>query len=368
MEIRYLDEFRDSSLVGGIVSRIKGFPLSKPARIMEVCGTHTMAISRGGIRTLLGKEVELISGPGCPVCVTPDGYIDGAIRLGEKTDAIITTFGDMIKVPGKRGSLEEEKAAGLDLRVVYSPLDALKIAEESAGREVVFLGVGFETTAPPIAGALITAREKGIRNFSVLPSLRTIPEAMEALMVDDDVSIDAFLCPAHVSTIIGANAYTTISSRFEIPCVVAGFEYLDILLGIYYILEQIVRGEGKVENEYSRVAQMEGNRKALDVIYTLFEPCDISWRGIGVIPSSGLKIQEGYQDLDAGKKFGISLEVEESEGPCRCGDILKGKILPLECPLFQNRCTPYDPVGPCMVSSEGTCAAYYKYGGCLEEA
>jgi len=362
VKIRYLDEFRDPRLAAGILSRIREIS-SPPVRVMEVCGTHTMAISRGGIRSLLEGTVELISGPGCPVCVTPDGYIDAAIQIGRTGDPIVTTFGDMIKVPGRKSSLEKEKAAGLDLRIVYSPLDALAIAEETPDREVVFLGVGFETTAPSVAGSLLTAREREVNNFSILSSLKTVPEAMEALMVDEEVSIGAFLCPAHVSTIIGADAYLPLAQKYRVPCVVAGFEYLDILLGIYMILTQGKGKEGKVENEYRRVANDRGNPKALQVIYSVFEKCDISWRGIGVIPDSGLRIRESLSSFDALKKFNITIDEEERKTACCCGDVLKGKIVPTECPLFRTACTPHTPVGPCMVSSEGTCAAYYKYGG-----
>ncbi|MHC4487794.1 MAG: hydrogenase formation protein HypD [Planctomycetota bacterium] len=363
MDLKYLDEFRDPSFVKPLLKKIEEVSRVDPIRIMEVCGTHTMAISRGGIRSLLSGMVTLISGPGCPVCVTPDGFIDAAIKLGMNEKVMIATFGDMIKVPGKKSSLEKEKADGLDLRIVYSPIDALKIAEQYPGKEVVFLGVGFETTAPSVGGAIIMAEEMGISNFSILSSMRTVPEAMEALVLDPEVMIEGFLCPAHVSTIIGADAYLPIVERHGIPCVVAGFEYLDIFLGINMLMSQIKEGKAKVENEYKRVARSGGNLKAQEVIEKVFERVDALWRGIGVIPSSGLTIKKEYEQFDAEKRFGVRLSWELEETACRCGDVLKGKIIPPECPLFGESCTPSVPFGPCMVSSEGACAAYYKYGG-----
>jgi hydrogenase expression/formation protein HypD len=329
---------------------------------MEVCGTHTMAIARNGIRSLLAGHVALISGPGCPVCVTPDGYIDAAVALGKRGDVILATFGDMVKVPGSSTTLEKERGRGADVRVVYSPLDAVEIAARSPGREVVFLGVGFETTAPAIAGAIDAAARKGIGNFSVLASVRTIPEAMAALAGDPSVRIEGFLCPAHVSAIIGADAYRPLAAAYGIPCVVAGFEPLDILLGIAMLLAQVRKGIATVENEYTRVATAGGNRKALALLARVFAKDDASWRGIGVIPASGLRIADSFASYDAGKKFGIAVADSGKPGPCRCGDVLKGTIAPPECPLFGGACTPDEPVGPCMVSTEGTCAAYLKYG------
>lgn len=363
MALKYLDEFRAPGFVQPLIKKIEGVSREEPVRIMEVCGTHTMAISRGGIRPLLSGMVTLISGPGCPVCVTPDGFIDAAIDLGMDENVILTTFGDMVKVPGKRSSLEMEKAKGLDIRVVYSALDALKIAEENPEREVVFLGVGFETTAPSVGGAILMAEKTGISNFSILSSMRTVPEAMEALVLDPEVMVEGFLCPAHVSTIIGSDAYLPIVERYGIPCVVAGFEYLDIFLGIYMLMRQLKDGSAKVENEYKRVARPEGNRRARSVIEKVFTKCDALWRGIGVIPSSGLSIKEEYGRFDAEKRFAINILWEQVETACLCGDVLKGKILPPDCPLFGDGCTPSFPYGPCMVSSEGACSAYFKYGG-----
>lgn len=362
MPLRYLDEFRDPAAARALAARIATARDGPPARLMEVCGTHTMAIARNGIRQLLSGRVTLVSGPGCPVCVTPAGYLDAAIALGSEPSVVLATFGDMLRVPGTRTSLEQERGRGQDVRIVYSPLDAVALAEGEPDREVVFLGVGFETTAPAIAGAIETAARKTLRNFSVLSSVRTIPAAMDALASDPETGVEGFLCPAHVSAIIGADAYRMIAGRHRIPCVVAGFEPLDILLGIYMLLRQLAVGEAKVENEYSRVATPEGNRKALDLVYRVFTTSDAAWRGIGVLPGTGLSVAGPYSAYDAQKKFGLGDFPAEEAGPCRCGDVLKGKIVPIDCPLFGTGCTPEDPVGPCMVSSEGTCAAYYKYG------
>jgi hydrogenase expression/formation protein HypD len=275
---------------------------------------------------------------------------------------MLASFGDMLRVPGKSSSLEKEKGKGLDVRVVYSPLDAVELAAASPDREVVFLGVGFETTAPAIAGAIRTAAVRGVANFSVLPSVRTIPEAMGVLASDPEVRIEGFLCPAHVSVIIGADAYRPVAEAHRIPCVVAGFEPLDILMGISMLLRQIRKGVARVENEYSRVATASGNRKAQELVREVFVPCDTGWRGIGVIPGSGLRIAERYAAFDAEEKFGVPVVYSPEKTACRCGDVLKGKILPDECPLFGKGCVPEEPYGPCMVSSEGTCAAYYRYG------
>jgi hydrogenase expression/formation protein HypD len=362
MRLTYIDEFRDPAAAKALVARIREDAGDRPARIMEVCGTHTVAIARCGIRPLLSGAVTMVSGPGCPVCVTPDGYIDAAIALGKERGALLASFGDMLRVPGTSSSLEREKGAGLDVRVVYSPLDAVELAAGSPDREVVFLGVGFETTAPAIGGAIRTAAQRRIPNFSVLSSVRTIPEAMGALASDPEVRIEGFLCPAHVSAIIGAEAYRAVASAHRIPCVVAGFEPLDILLGISMLLRQIREGAARVENEYARVATAGGNRKAQVLVAEVLAACDTAWRGIGVIPGSGLRIAERYAAFDAERKFGVPVAYTPARTACRCGDVLKGKIVPGDCPLFGKACVPEEPYGPCMVSSEGTCAAYYKYG------
>jgi hydrogenase expression/formation protein HypD len=360
--LRHIDEFRDPAAAAALVARIREDARGAPVRIMEVCGTHTVAIARGGIRPLIEGAVTMVSGPGCPVCVTPDGYIDAAIELGGRPGFTLASFGDMLRVPGKSSSLEKEKGNGLDVRVVYSPLDAVALAVASPEREVVFLGVGFETTAPAIGGAIRTAASRGATNFSVLASLRTIPRAMGVLAADPEVGIDGFLCPAHVSAVIGSDAYLPIVLEHRIPCVVAGFEPLDILLGISMLVRQVREGVARVENEYSRVATAGGNRKAQALLRELFVPCDTGWRGIGVLPATGLRIADRYAAFDAEKKHGVPVLFEPERTACRCGDVLKGKILPRECPLFGNACVPEEPYGPCMVSSEGTCAAHYRYG------
>ncbi len=360
--MRYLDAFRAAEPARAIVAAIRKTWDGRPAvRVMEVCGTHTMAVARNGIRPLVDGVVSLISGPGCPVCVTPDGYIDAAVAIGRRPGTVLATFGDMLKVPGTGPSLEKERARGADVRVVYSPLDAVRIAAKEPAREVVFLGVGFETTAPAIAGAIDAAARDGLRNFFVLPSLRTIPEAMDALAADPAVRIEAFLCPAHVSAIIGADAYAPLAASRRIPCVVAGFEPLDILYGLYMILRQKKEGAARVENEYSRVATAAGNRRALDLIGKVFVKSDIAWRGIGVIPGSGLDIAPAFASFDAAARFGVRTGDSGTAGPCRCGDVLKGISTPAACPLFGRACTPDDPVGPCMVSSEGACAAWFRF-------
>ena len=362
MQLKFIDEFRDPELARGVVAKIRESWDGPPVRLMEVCGTHTVSIARAGIRSLLSGVVTMISGPGCPVCVTPDGYIDAAISLGRRPDTILATFGDMLRVPGRESSLEKERGKGQDVRVLYSPLDAVGIAAGNPGKEVVFLGVGFETTAPLIGGAILAAAGKGMTNFSVLSSVRTIPGAMEVLASDPEVLIEGFLCPAHVSAIIGTDAYFPVAEKFKVPCVVAGFEPLDILSGIYLLLRQKKRGTATVENEYTRVATGGGNRKALEVIGRVFRKSDIAWRGVGILPGTGLSIADRYAAFDAEKKFGVAVPSTEERTACRCGDVLKGKITPVQCPLFGKTCTPEEPYGPCMVSSEGTCAAFFRYG------
>jgi len=361
--MKFIDEFRDPATARALVARIARDAGSRPLRFMEVCGTHTVAIARSGIRTLLDGAVTMVSGPGCPVCVTPDGYVDAAIALRRVPGIVLASFGDMLRVPGTASSLETERGMGIDVRVVYSPLDAVALAAAEPNREVVFLGVGFETTAPAVAGALRASAERSVRNFSVLASIRTIPGAMELLASDPEVGIDGFLCPAHVSTVIGADAYLPLARRHRLPCVVAGFEPLDILLGISMLVRQVNEGVARVENEYRRGASAAGNRKAQELLQEAFVPCDAEWRGIGVIPRSGLRIAARYARHDAEAKHGVRMAPGSRETACRCGDVLKGKITPDSCPLFGTACVPEAPAGPCMVSSEGSCAAYFKYGG-----
>jgi hydrogenase expression/formation protein HypD len=362
--MKYIDGFRNPEVAAELVRRIgaQGVALAARGRlvhIMEVCGSHTMAIGRYGIRQLLPECVELVSGPGCPVCVTEPGYIDAAAELAGK-GAIVATFGDMVRVPGSSTSLAACRALGGDVRVCYSPSAALDFARANPGREVVFLAVGFETTVAPVASLVDEAQREGVKNLSLLTAFKLVPPALRALLADPDVRVDAFLCPAHVSAIIGARAYEPFA-REGVPCVVAGFEPLDILYGIHGILEQLLAGESKVDNRYARVVRPDGNPLAQACIARHLEPVDASWRGIGVIPASGLALRAEYGALDAARRFGLPASTGRQHAGCRCGDVIKGKLRPTSCPLFAKACTPDEPVGPCMVSSEGTCAAYYKY-------
>ncbi|HEX9022804.1 MAG TPA: hydrogenase formation protein HypD [Geobacteraceae bacterium] len=362
--MNYMNEFRDRRVVLGLAERIKKLTAGrgKSMTFMEVCGTHTMAIYQYGIRSLLPAEVRLISGPGCPVCVTPNGYIDRAIAMCRLPGTIITTFGDMVRVPGSSSSLMEERARGADVRIVYSPLDAVALAEKNPDKRVVFLGVGFETTAPAIAGSILTAAARGVGNYLVLAAHKTIPFPMEVLSSDPELSIDGYICPAHVSAIIGAEAYRTLAEKRGVPCVVTGFEPADVMQGVEMLVRQVTEGRSCVEIQYGRVVKAGGNRKAQEVIAEVFSVCDAEWRGIGVIPGSGLEISAKYATYDAAKMVPVSVEEPREHKGCRCGEVLKGKSTPFDCPLFATACTPEAPVGACMVSSEGTCAAAYKYG------
>jgi hydrogenase expression/formation protein HypD len=359
-----LDEFRNRDIVRGLSEQIRRLTAHRdePMTFMEVCGTHTMSIYQYGIRSLLPPQVRLISGPGCPVCVTPVGYVDRAVAYAGLPDTIVATFGDMVRVPGSRSSLMEERAKGADIRIVYSPLDAVALAEKNLGKRVIFLGVGFETTAPTIAGAIVTARSRGIGNFFVLASHKTIPIPMRVLSADPELGIDGYICPAHVSAVIGADAYRFLAEEHGIPCVPTGFEPADILQGVAMLVRQVIEGRSEVEIQYRRFVTPEGNRKAQELLSRTFTPSDPVWRGLGVIPGSGLDINEEYSDLDAEKAVPVPVVESLEPSGCLCGEVLKGKISPSECPLFGTTCTPEEPVGACMVSSEGSCAAAYKYG------
>lgn len=358
--MKHMEEYRDGDLARDIAERIISIS-KKPARLMEICGTHTMAIFRHGIRTLIPDRIELVSGPGCPVCVTAMEEIDRSVKLSKIPDVIVTTFGDMIRVPGSSSSLQNEKGKGGDIRMVYSTFDALKIAEENPEKEVVFLGIGFETTAPTVAAAIKVAKEKNMKNFSVLSSHKLLPPAMNALISGGELNIDGFICPGHVTTIIGTAPYKKFINSYPIPCVVTGFEPVDILQGILMLALQIEKGEAKVEIQYERAVSEEGNIAAFKIMDEIFKPCDAKWRGLGPIPDSGLGIGKEYSEFDALKRF--DLDVPDAEDPpgCKCAEVLRGSVLPPECGLFRKLCTPGSPVGACMVSSEGTCAAYYKY-------
>ncbi len=354
-------DLRSRETAGKLASRIgetAGRLGRKTVRLMHVCGTHEDTVSRYGIRGLLPAGMEIIPGPGCPVCVTTSREIDEALRLCER--ATVTTFGDLLKVPGSEGrSLADARAEGGDVRVVYSIYDALALAA-AADRDVVHVAVGFETTAPSTASVLL----EGVPpNFSILCCHRLVPPAMEALLSDGDVRIDGFINPGHVSAIIGAAAYEKLGARYGIPQVIAGFEPADLLLAILMLLEMMERGEGSVRNEYVRVVRREGNAKALFMLDEAFEPCDVAWRGFPVIPGSGLRLRKNHEGCDARLRYGLTLEEKpESAKGCICGDVLKGKAYPDACRLFGKTCTPEHPVGACMVSSEGSCGIWFRYG------
>lgn len=358
--MKYLEEYRDPRLARSLIERISRGS-RRDVRLMEVCGTHTMSIFRSGIRSALPPSVSLLSGPGCPVCVTAQGEIDAFIELSRRQDVIVTTFGDLMRVPGRTSSLQRERAEGRDIRVVYSTSDALEIAGRHRGKKVVFLGVGFETTAPTIAAAVLAAAESGLRNFSVFSAHKLVPPALEALMNIVGLRIDGLMLPGHVSVIIGEKAYRFLVEKHGMPCVIAGFEPVDILQAVSRLLEQLENGKPELENCYPRAVGYLGNVRAQEVMDTVFERTDAAWRGLGQIPASGLGIREEFAAFDARKVFDTAvLEAEEPEG-CACGQILTGMKTPPECPLYRKACTPEDPVGPCMVSSEGTCAAYCRY-------
>jgi hydrogenase expression/formation protein HypD len=362
--VKYQDEFRDRHVVMGLAARIGELAAGRaePMTFMEVCGTHTMAIYQYGLRTLLPPQVRLISGPGCPVCVTPNEYLDRAVALCRLPDVIVATFGDMVRVPGSTSSLQEERARGGDIRIVYSPLDAVALAAANPTKKVVFLGVGFETTAPAIGGSILAAKKQGLANYFVLAAHKTMPRPMGVLSADPELKIDGYICPAHVSTITGPEIYRFLAEEFRIPCVITGFEPADVMQGVEMLVRQVVAGESRVETQYSRVVRPEGNRKAQEMIRKVFTPCDAPWRGIGIIPGSGLRIADAYAAFDAEKAIPVAVEETKEHAGCLCGEILKGKVVPADCPLFAGACTPESPVGACMVSSEGTCAAAYKYG------
>lgn len=339
----------------------KNFP-HREIVIMEVCGTHTVALRKHGIHSLLPSNIRLVSGPGCPVCVTPSSYIGNAIDLLQKNETVmIATFGDMAKVPDESGRTLAGYSGTGKVAVIYSPADLLGLCGKT-GKEIVFLGIGFETTIPTIASMLKAARKEGIRNLSVYCCFKLVPPALEALLSDPSCAVDALLLPGHVSAILGLAPYTFIQDRYRIPAVIAGFEGLDLLTAIYMLLRQLDGGRGEVENAYPRVVKPEGNVKAAAVMKEVFVPADSLWRGLGVMPASGLALNPSFIDFDAQKRFGLPQLSDSEPAGCGCSSVIQGKLKPTDCPLFGSRCTPDRPVGPCMVSSEGACAAWYFYG------
>lgn len=360
MALKFMDEYRDSKIAESLIHKINATS-KQPVRLMEVCGTHTVSIFRSGIRSVLPPTISLLSGPGCPVCVTDQREIDAFIELARMDNVILTTFGDLMRVPGSTSSLQKQRADGKDVRVVYSTMDALEIARKNPNKRVVFLGVGFETTTPTIAAAIVSAARLQVTNFSVISAHKLVPPALETLMKLKDVQLDGFLLPGHVSVIIGTNAYQPFFDHYQTPCVVAGFEPTDILQAIVMLVEQIEGGRPRLENAYPRAVTPDGNMAALKIIDEVFEPADASWRGIGVITNSGLKIRQTYAAHDAQRLFDIQVPEPQIPQGCACGEILTAQKIPPDCKLYATVCTPTNPVGPCMVSTEGTCAAYYKY-------
>ena len=355
-----LAAFKDPKLARGLIESIAR--LAPPeATLMEVCGTHTVAIARNGIRNLMPEGTHLASGPGCPVCVTSNHDIDTVIALARVPGVTIATFGDMTRVPGSTSSLLKEQAAGRSIEIVYSPLDALTLAEQYPERQIVFVGVGFETTTPLVAMAIKRAAAAGLKNFSVFGAHKNMPGALEAIVNDPQLKVDALILPGHVSTIIGAEPYRFLAEKYGIPGVITGFEPVDILQGIGMIMRQLHEGRAEIEIAYARGVMWEGNPVALAAIDEVFETCTATWRGLGLIEGSGYRIRPAFERYDAVKRFRPEVEPTQDPKGCRCGDVLRGIMPPSDCPLFRTVCTPENPVGPCMVSSEGSCAAYYRY-------
>jgi len=355
-----LKAFKDPALARGLIESIQALA-PESATLMEVCGTHTVAIARNGIRGLMPEGVRLASGPGCPVCVTSNHDIDKVIALARVPEVTIATFGDMTRVPGSTSSLLAEQAAGRSVEIVYSPLDALRLAQENPTRQIVFVGVGFETTTPLVAMAIKRARAMGLTNFTVYGAHKNMPGALEVIINDPALKLDALILPGHVSTIIGAEPYRFLAEKYGIPGVITGFEPVDVLQGIAMIMCQLHEGRAEIEIAYARGVMPEGNPVALAAIDEVFETCSATWRGLGEIPGSGYRIREEFADFDAMRRFQPDVEEVREHKGCRCGDVLRGIMAPSECPLFRKVCTPENPVGPCMVSSEGSCAAYYRY-------
>lgn len=360
MEKIYTEAFRNPELARPLIAKIKD-KSRRPIRLMEVCGTHTVAIFRSGIRALLPPTANLLSGPGCPVCVTDQAEIDAFLAIARLDDMIVTTFGDLMRVPGTETSLQQERAQGCDVRMVYSTMDAVSLAKKNPTRKVVFLGVGFETTAPTVAAAILAAKEMKLDNFFVYCAHKLVPPALEALMANEEVNVDGFILPGHVSVIIGLDAYKPFFKTYKIPSVVAGFEPLDLLQAIALLVDQFENNAPALQNAYGRAVTRTGNPQAQQVLDTVFEPADAAWRGIGTIPKSGLKIRKAFAQFDAAEQFDVPIGISITPPGCACGAVLTGVKTPPECALYKKRCTPVAPVGPCMVSSEGVCAAYYRY-------
>jgi len=362
--MKYVDEFRDPELARRLLAGIEA-RLTQPVQFMEFCGGHTHAIFRHGLRQMLPPTVQLRSGPGCPVCVTANSELDRALALAQVPDLILTTFGDMLKVPGSYSSLQTAKAEGADVRMVYSTLDALEIARRNPERPVVFLGVGFETTAPTVAAAILQAEGEGLDNFSVLSLHKLTPPATRAILDAGEVNLAGIIGPGHVTTVIGSDAWEFLPREYGIPCAVAGFEPLDILRSVAALVEMAEEGRAEVTNCYSRSVRPEGNPGALEILERVFEVGEADWRGLGSVPASGLSLRPAYSRFDAALTFPVDPGPSREHKGCRCGEVLRGTLEPAECPLFRKKCTPANPIGPCMVSGEGACAAWFRYGRAL---
>ena len=367
--MKYVDEFREPERVGALLEAIAALTgkvvaeRGRPLHIMEVCGGHTHAIFKYGIAKMLPAEIELVHGPGCPVCVLPIGQVDDCVAIAETPGVIFTTFGDAMRVPGSKKSLLQAKAEGADIRMVYSPLDALALARANPEREVVFFGLGFETTMPATAFTILQAEAEQIRNFSLFCNHITIIPTMQALLESPDLNLDGFIGPGHVSMIIGMRPYQFIAEKYRLPLVVAGFEPLDILHSLWMVVKQLAEGRAEIENQYGRVVPVDGNVAALDAIGRVFELREFfEWRGLGSIDHSGVRMRKAYAHFDAERKFAVPSQRVADPQSCQCGDVLKGLIKPRQCKVFGTTCTPEMPLGALMVSSEGACAAYYRYG------
>ncbi len=362
--MKYVDEYRDQDRIKFFAEEIGRIVPEREIKIMEVCGGHTHNIHKYGLKSMLPSNVKLISGPGCPVCVTPVRFIDELTSLVEDhPNLILITFGELLRIPGSATSLNHLKAKGKDIRICYSAIEAIGHAIANPDKEIILAGVGFETTAPTVAAVLLEASKRDLKNFSVLSALKTMPEAMRVVLASGEIALDGMICPGHVSVITGTGIYDFIPRDFHVPCVVSGFEPLDIVQSVFQILCQVKQKKNEVQIEYKRAVNREGNKKASEILYSVFEECDADWRGFGVLKNSGLRIKKNYERFDAYKKFFIrEIPSKENKG-CICADIIRGAKEPNACKLFGKVCTPENPCGPCMVSDEGTCSAHYQYTG-----
>jgi len=358
--MKFIDEFRDGEKAKPLIEEIHRLA-DRPIRLMEVCGTHTVSIARYGIRKILPETIDLVSGPGCPVCVTSNRDLDKAISLAQVPEAVILTFGDMVRVPGSFSTLAAERAKGRDVRVVYSPLDGLNMAEKEEKHPFIFLGVGFETTAPTVAATIQEAQKRNVKNFFVFSAHKTVPGALKTLLTSGELKLDGFLLPGHVSAITGSYPFAFLPRDFGLAAVISGFEPIDILQSILLLIRQVKNHQPRIEIQYRRGVQPQGNPRALEIMGQVFEPVDAEWRGLGRIPQSGLALRTEFSAMDAARVFDLPLPESKDPEGCRCGEVLRGILRPPECALFAKVCNPQNPIGPCMVSFEGSCAAAFKY-------